>query len=484
MLTADAGGDRSGTWTRAAREDMKAQTAAERPQPGAVAGHRSPAEGARPARRVARIGGFRSTTRNASRHRAPITASMGTRRRLRGHERKLIVRGGVVAGNARTSRGLLALAVQAVDNSGTRCRDDLRLAYGDVLPAAEFAELSGARVEVAAMRNREHFPRRLVIDLRAEDLVCPAGIPARALLRPSGERQERKLRGFLFAPSSAPLSCGPSASAARSRTSPFIATRACSRRRCPPTQPGLPPKAGPSGRRHAFARLVQLGIRRHATSVGQSLFQLLMAATVATSPPLPPTPRVRRRPRPLSAPPLGPSRRLCTSLRQVIAETRPGKAIPALTRCSQRLSRFQPLAMAIPGRVLGESQDQARYPLGQFETGEIHCTRPPTPETRRDFKEKALTWRWLQQQHLLLPALTLEWLALIDGGVWANNPAGVAAVGQQHVGLVLGRGSPSESRCTADPSMRHLRRGRLVGFLGSQARGGVHDRTSPLARTA
>lgn len=89
------------------------------------------------------------------------------------------------------------------------------------------------------------------------------------------------------------------------------------------------------------------------------------------------------------------------------------------------------LTDAFGERRLGEAKTRLVIPSVNFETGEIHLYKTAHhPKLERDFKEKAVDVAMATAAAPTYFPAHDHWsgLPLIDGGVWANNPAGVAAV--------------------------------------------------------
>ncbi len=205
-------------------------------------------------------------------------------------ETQLITAVAVLPGNAADNSGALALVEQTEDNSETKVAETIGdCAYGDGATRRQFAEAERPLVaKVAVTRNRDCFPKTdFVIDLVAKTCVCPAGKNGLARYsRPSGEGQERKLRGFRFrAEQCAACPLRPQCvRGLRGRTIAVHPDEALLQkaRALQRSAEFRPYKQARQVVEHRIARLVQLGIRQ-ARYFGRAktLFQLLMAATVA-----------------------------------------------------------------------------------------------------------------------------------------------------------------------------------------------------------
>lgn len=139
------------------------------------------------------------------------------------------------------------------------------------------------------------------------------------------------------------------------------------------------------------------------------------------------------------------------------------------------------LTDAFGERRLGEARTRLVIPSVNFETGEIHLYKTAHhPKLERDFKEKVVDVAMATAAApTYLPAHD-HWsgLPLIDGGICANNPVGVAAV---EATAMLGWSRDEVHVLSSWMHVRAVRRRHTspwrprMDVLGSQADRRVHD---------
>jgi hypothetical protein len=201
----------------------------------------------------------------------------------------------VLPGNASDADQALAMVEateattgQVVAETGGDC------AYGSGATREAFAQAGRPLVaKVAVTRNRDCFPKTdFAIDLANESCICPAGNSGIALYaKVKNAADERRLRGFRFAAETC-AACPLRPQCVRGRAGRSIAVHPQEALLQQARALQRSPDFGEYRRarqvvEHRLARLVQLGLRQ-ARYAGKkkTLFQLLMAATVANLTPL------------------------------------------------------------------------------------------------------------------------------------------------------------------------------------------------------
>jgi uncharacterized protein len=134
----------------------------------------------------------------------------------------------------------------------------------------------------------------------------------------------------------------------------------------------------------------------------------------------------------------------------------------ALTKYSNK-PLYEALQKTFGDRLLGESANRLLIPSLNLDTGEAYLYKTAHhKKLERDYKERAVTVAMATSAApTFFPThLAYNGTALVDGGMWANNPTGIATIE-----AVTTLGWPSESLrilsigCTQSPMK--IRRGRL-----------------------
>lgn len=203
---------------------------------------------------------------------------------------QLITAVDILPGNAGDNTGALELVEQSEENTGTEVEETIGdAAYGDGATRQAFAD--GGRTLIAkvpARPEKAHFPKEdFHIDLEAATCTCPAGQTTQSL-RQLNHRNGQPTRGFVFD--------GRVCRSCHLRSQCIASKKGKGRTVSLHPQEALLQQARALQHSEAFteyrkrrqvvehrlARLVQLGVRQ-ARYIGRkkTLFQLLMAATVA-----------------------------------------------------------------------------------------------------------------------------------------------------------------------------------------------------------
>ena len=210
---------------------------------------------------------------------------------------QLITAVDVLPGNARDSVRALELVKQSEENTGVEVEETIGdCAYGDGVTRQAFAEAERTLVaKVPGRPNKAHFPKEdFKIDLEAGTCTCPAGrttgIMRAAGYRPDGHGGRQRAWGFVF-DGRLCCNCGmrPNCVSGRSRRGRTVRLHPQEAllqqaRALQQSEAYAEYRKRRQVSEHRLARLAQLGIRQ-ARYFGRTktLFQLLMAATVANS---------------------------------------------------------------------------------------------------------------------------------------------------------------------------------------------------------
>ena len=202
---------------------------------------------------------------------------------------------GVLAGNAQDNDGALELVEQSEENTGVEVEETIGDgAYGDGLTRQAFADAGRSLIaKVPGRPNKTHFPKEdFKIDLEAGTCTCPAGNVTQTL-RTAGSRTARSGRSYLaqrFQFDAAVCGVCPlrsqcvAAGDGKGRTVSLHPQEALLQqaRALQHSEAFDEYRQRRQVVEHRLARLVQLGLRQgRYFGRTKTLFQLLMAATVA-----------------------------------------------------------------------------------------------------------------------------------------------------------------------------------------------------------